>query len=103
MNFNPALFLCCRYVKYSRRQWDGLIKAWKLQIHAWNAKGDDPNFSIGEWKADQDILKDDNEADSIPQAMEKNDNDEEPSSFNWCEEVEEEEELLKRRKMCKKS
>ena len=27
-----------RYVKYSRRQWDGLIKAWKLQIHVWNAK-----------------------------------------------------------------
>ena len=35
-------------MKYSRRQWDGLIKAWKLQIHAWNARND---FSIGEWES----------------------------------------------------
>jgi hypothetical protein len=40
-----------RNIKYSRRQWDGLIKAWKLQIHSWNAKGDTDVFQkIDEWK-----------------------------------------------------
>ena len=26
-------------LKYSRRQWDGSIKAWKLRVHDWNKKG----------------------------------------------------------------
>ena len=40
-----------RNLKYSRRQWDGLIKAWKLQIHSWNAKGDTDVFQkIDEWQ-----------------------------------------------------
>ena len=25
-----------KYQKYSRRQWDGLVKAWKKQVHDWN-------------------------------------------------------------------
>merc|ERR1712203_807160 len=42
-------------VKYSRRQWDGLIKAWKLQIHNWNAKGDTDVFQgVDEWKSKDD-------------------------------------------------
>ena len=41
-----------KYVKYSRRQWDGLIKAWKLQIHNWNAKEDTDVFKgVDEWKS----------------------------------------------------
>ena len=27
------------FLLQSRRQWDGLIKAWKLQIHQWNGNG----------------------------------------------------------------
>ena len=81
-------------MKYSRRQWDGLVKAWKLQVHAWNAKND---FSIGEWesvttgtdvtKVDPENAKDDEVEQQEPVAK-----------FNWCDEIEEEEELLKRRK-----
>ena len=43
-----------RYSKFSRRQWDGLIKAWKLQIHAWNAssKESEETFPVvDEWTA----------------------------------------------------
>lgn len=40
-------------IQYSRRQWDGLIKAWKLQVHAWNADGKFHNFSVGNWNEDQ--------------------------------------------------
>ena len=25
-----------KYLKYSRRQWDGLVRAWKKQVHDWN-------------------------------------------------------------------
>lgn len=40
-------------IKYSRRQWDGLIKAWKLQIHAWNSKGDNyHDYTVGEFKSE---------------------------------------------------
>ena len=34
--FLKILFL---YSLYSRRQWDGMIKAWKLQIHQWGRNG----------------------------------------------------------------
>ena len=37
-----------RNLKYSRRQWDGLIKAWKLQIHSWNAEKDSDVFQGSE-------------------------------------------------------
>ena len=40
-------------VQYSRRQWDGLIKAWKLQVHAWNADGKLHDFSVGNWNEDK--------------------------------------------------
>jgi len=30
---------------YSRRQWDGLVKAWKLQIHQWNQNGSGKKIS----------------------------------------------------------
>ena len=32
-------------VQYSRRQWDGLVKAWKLQIHQWNQNGSGKKIS----------------------------------------------------------
>lgn len=28
-----------KYRKYSRRQWDGLVKAWKKSLHRWNPEG----------------------------------------------------------------
>ena len=34
-------------IKYSRRQWDGLIKAWKLQIHSWNQ--DKHSYRVDNW------------------------------------------------------
>ena len=40
-------------IQYSRRQWDGLIKAWKLQVHAWNADGKFHDFSVGNWNEDK--------------------------------------------------
>ena len=30
---------------HSRRQWDGLVKAWKLQIHQWNQNGSGKKIS----------------------------------------------------------
>ena len=54
-----------RYVTYSRRQWDGLIKAWKIQIHAWNARND---FSIGDWESvptGNDVTKDNNQEEEV--------------------------------------
>lgn len=94
-------------MKYSRRQWDGLVKAWKLQIHAWNARND---FSIGDWESvptGTDVTKD-TEPIEESKAEADDDNDdfdelEEPTpKFNWCDEIEEEEdeeeEKLKRRK-----
>lgn len=95
-----------RYVKYSRRQWDGLIKAWKLQIHAWNARND---FSIGEWESvttGNDVTKEEDEIkkEDLNEVEEDGEDEEEDlkepvTKFNWCDEIEEEEEeLLKRRK-----
>ena len=95
-----------RYVKYSRRQWDGLIKAWKLQIHAWNARND---FSIGEWESvttGNDVTKEEDEIkkEDLNEVKEDGEDEEEDlkepvTKFNWCDEIEEEEEeLLKRRK-----
>jgi len=47
--------------KYSRRQWDGLVKAWKLQVHGWNAntKESDKTFpKVGKWENDErDVTK----------------------------------------------
>ena len=35
---------------HSRRQWDGSIKAWKLQLHAWyNTVKEAKEFPIGVW------------------------------------------------------
>lgn len=89
-----------KLVKYSRRQWDGLIKAWKLQIHAWNAKGtnEEDFLVVDEWKEG-----DENE--SKPEEEEEEEDDLDSSkatarsfTFSWCDDVEEEEELQKRRK-----
>jgi len=89
-------------VKYSRRQWDGLVKAWKLQIHAWNSRND---FSIGDWESvptGTDVTKDTNQSEEVKAEAEDDDDDdlEEPTpKFDWCEEIEEEEEeMLKKRK-----
>jgi len=107
-------------VKYSRRQWDGLIKAWKLQIHSWNAKGDTDVFQkIDEWKnkeEDDPILggpskekySTKKESESTKKEEESTKKETVPAksgelsrsfTFNWSEEVDEEEkELQKRRK-----
>ena len=92
-----------RYVKYSRRQWDGLVKAWKLQIHAWNARND---FSIGDWESvptGDDVTKDNDQDEEVKveAEVEAEDDDfdelEEPTpKFDWCDEIEEEEEEIKR-------
>merc|ERR1712018_762367 len=43
-------------IKYSRRQWDGLIKAWKLQIHSWNQ--DKHSYPVEKWSDnDSDVTK----------------------------------------------
>jgi len=113
-------------VKYSRRQWDGLIKAWKLQIHSWNAKGDTDVFQkIDEWQnkeEDDPILggpskekystknekvyrpfhetfKNEKEATQKETVPAKSGELSRSFTFNWSEEVnEEEKELQKRRK-----
>ena len=109
-----------RNIKYSRRQWDGLIKAWKLQIHSWNAKGDTDVFQkIDEWqnKEEDDPILGGPSKEKYPTKKEKESTKKEVEStkketvtaksgelsrsftFNWSEEVDEEEkELQKRRK-----
>ena len=98
--------LICRNVKYSRRQWDGLIKAWKLRIHAWNKDGDSDVFeTVDEWKPEDPILGVTEKGDSTKTKLEKSTKNEESSfSFNWSDDVEEQEkkEILKRRKVVKK-
>jgi len=96
-------------VKYSRRQWDGLIKSWKLRIHAWNANGESDVFeTVDEWKNQDPILGvTEEEEDSTKTKKENSIKKEESStsfSFNWSDEVEEQEkkESLKRRKVGKK-
>ena len=111
--FHIFLLLIHRNVKYSRRQWDGLIKAWKLQIHSWNAKGDTDVFQkIDEWKnkeEDDPILGGPSkEKYSTKKEIESTKKETVPAksgelsrsfTFNWSEEVDEEEkELQKRRK-----
>merc|ERR1719367_1758967 len=86
-------------LKYSRRQWDGLIKAWKLQIHSWNAEKDSDVFQgVDEWKnkdEDDPIL---GSSRDVTQSNKQT----KPSrsfQFNWSEEVDDEEkEIQKRRK-----
>jgi len=98
-------------LKYSRRQWDGLIKAWKLQIHSWNAKGDTDVFQkIDEWQnkeEDDPILGPSKEKYSTKEmesikketVAAKSGELSRSFTFNWSEEVDEEEkELQKRRK-----
>ena len=95
----------CRNIKYSRRQWDGLIKAWKLRIHAWNANGESDVFeAVDEWKSEDPILGS-NKEDSVKTKEGTSIKKEEPSfSFTWSDDVEEQEkkEILKRRKVGKK-
>jgi len=92
-------------IKYSRRQWDGLIKAWKLRIHAWNANGESDVFeAVDEWKSEDPILGS-NKEDSVKTKEGTSIKKEEPSfSFTWSDDVEEQEkkEILKRRKVGKK-
>jgi len=99
-------------LKYSRRQWDGLIKAWKLQIHSWNAKGDTDVFQkIDEWQnkeEDDPILGGPSKEKYSTKEMESTKKETVAAksgelsrsfTFNWSEEVDEEEkELQKRRK-----
>lgn len=91
-------------VKYSRRQWDGLIKAWKLQIHNWNAKGDTDVFQgVDEWKSKDDdpILGPRKEEEEKP--LTKKETTSRSFTFNWSEEVsEDEKETKSRRKVGKK-
>lgn len=102
-------------VKYSRRQWDGLIKAWKLRIHAWNANGESDVFeTVDEWKNHDPILgvaEEDSTKTKKENSTTKKENStkkEESStsfSFNWSDDVEEQEKketILKRRKVGKK-
>ena len=76
-----------------------MVKAWKLQIHAWNSRND---FSIGEWKnvpTGVDVTKDGEAPDVKIEPEDEADELAEPEpKFNWCDEIEEEEEMLKRRK-----
>ena len=125
-NFHIFLLPVHRNVKYSRRQWDGLIKAWKLQIHSWNAKGDTDVFQkIDEWQnkeEDDPILggpskekystknekvyrpfhetfKNEKEATQKETVPAKSGELSRSFTFNWSEEVDDEEkELQKRRK-----
>jgi len=94
-------------VKYSRRQWDGLIKAWKLRIHAWNANGESDVFeTVDEWKNHDPILGV-AEEDSIKTKKENSTKKEESStsfSFNWSDDVEEQEkkDAMKKHRKCGK-
>ena len=103
-NFNIFFSFFYRNVKYSRRQWDGLIKAWKLQIHNWNAKGDTDVFQgVDEWKSKDDdpILGPRKEEEEKP--LTKKETTSRSFTFNWSEEVsEDEKETKSRRKVGKK-
>lgn len=70
-----------KYVKYSRRQWDGLVKAWKLQIHAWDS---------GELK-DPGAKKSDSPRKQNSKKQKKMKNEERSFEFDWSEEVEQDE------------
>lgn len=78
-----------KYKQYSRRQWDGLVKAWKLQIHAWNAEGaasspeKDVKFPVvEEWNNDEkaEEEKDDESSDSKYRKRTERSFD-----YSWCE------------------
>jgi len=86
-------------IKYSRRQWDGLIKAWKLRIHAWNANGESDVFeAVDEWKSEDPILGS-NKEDSVKTKEGTSIKKEEPSfSFTWSDDVEEQEKKNSMRK-----
>ena len=101
-NFNNFFFH--RNVKYSRRQWDGLIKAWKLQIHNWNAKEETDVFQgVDEWKSKEDDpilgpMKDEEE-----KSVTKKEASSRSFTFNWNEDVSDDEKDMKtRRKVGKK-
>lgn len=85
-----------KHVKYSRRQWDGLIRAWKLQLHAWNAKGGQHrhDFTIETWN---NVIAEQKEKEKEKGSL----------TLDWSEEVEKEEQqeadLQKRRKLGSKS
>jgi len=96
-------------LKYSRRQWDGLIKAWKLQIHSWNAKGDTDVFQkIDEWQnkeEDDPILGGPSKEKYSTKEMESTKKETVAAksgelsrsfTFNWSEEVDEEEKELQK-------
>ena len=34
--YNPLIILSSLFLLHSRRQWDGLIKHWKIRIHEWD-------------------------------------------------------------------
>jgi len=93
-------------IKYSRRQWDGLIKAWKLRIHAWNKDGDSDVFeTVDEWKPEDPILGVTEKGDSTKTKLEKSTKNEESSfSFNWSDDVEEQEkkDAMRRERKCGK-
>merc|ERR1711874_963489 len=92
-------------VKYSRRQWDGLIKSWKLRIHAWNANGESDVFeTVDEWKNQDPILGEEDPTKTKKENSSKKEESSTSFSFNWSDEVEEQEkkDAIKKERKCGK-
>jgi len=88
---------------FSRRQWDGMVKSWKLRLHEWNSSenGISPeeeaslklaNLKRSRQRSEQDENLDEEDLETPSGASGTADDLYTPSRLDWSEEVEREEE-----------
>ena len=119
--FKTFISFSDKSIKYSRRQWDGLIKAWKLQIHSWNQ--DKHSYRVDNWdnaqgnrrsptkrhlfkggKKSSKIRRQEETPEETPESEKEETEETEPKAsdrsfnFSWIDDVEEEEERYNRLK-----